>query len=772
MSRDADKLEEIRENYTNDEQEWSDIYNEGNTDLQVLTGDIWDALDSAGAKQRTDANRPMIAPDELNQYINQGVNDWLANPRGINFAAALGGKDAKASNIASAFYQNVTREIQYRSHSDVAFGTAVENMFQRSFGYCRLSSKLIHGELFDPDTPPDVHLLDQQLWIESFPDPTMVLPYPYFERPDLSDMKRCFVKQWQPVRDFKREYKDATVRNFTQANTSQARDWFTPDLKRVLKCEYWEKEVVGSKRLLILKPRLTKNELDPVAVWESDWLATHDRLPNSDRILRDQKFPLMQVTQTITNGLEILEENTWDGEYIPITGCFGKIIYVDDGNSGAQRKILSMPRLARSLCMLLAYLATCEAEIAGTMPKFPYFYYAGTLTPAMLELLAKSVSEPVVGIEVQPYPAGTSVVGGQPLPFPIRNPYEGNAIQYLELAKEATRRAIQAALGTSPQPTPVQRENQKSGAAMKEMESSSQKGSFHFVNHADDMVRQMGVLIEDKIRHTHDTMRDVPIRTHDGKGSTITINDPNDPNSPQIGAQRFLVTVNPGPSIESERGAATNVINRITDNLAEFTPLIGPQATKAILAEMIRQEVQGPSGDELANLINPPPPDPGAPPDPAMLQQLMQENQQLKQAIATKAPELQAKAAQVQTQEQHEDARAQLESQTAIKKAEIAATATMSVAQAKIDAENFRSYVDAMESRLAKTLDLHMEHFKEISGQLHDAAESLKQQRHDRALSAQEHGQTLQQTAQAAALAPPPATAADNNGAGAGDGGL
>src|SRR5678816_1239884 len=96
---------------------------------------------------------------------------------------------------------------------------------------------------------------------------------------------------------------------------------------------------------------------------------------------------------------------------------------------------------------------------------------------------------------------------GQLAEFPQRNPFEP-AIQALEVGAEAARRAIQAAMGVTFLPTQAQRHNEKSGVALKQIESSGQKGSFHFVDHYEAMIQEIGVKVEDLMDKILDNARD------------------------------------------------------------------------------------------------------------------------------------------------------------------------------------------------------------------------------------------------------------------------
>src|SRR5262247_2403107 len=104
-------LEEIRERRKYATDQWHDIREEAKKDVLCCAGKVWEAMDPGGVTQREDAKRPMLNMDELGQYHNQVINDLRANPRGIKFSPTGNG----ANDQGAEFYQNKTREIEYRS---------------------------------------------------------------------------------------------------------------------------------------------------------------------------------------------------------------------------------------------------------------------------------------------------------------------------------------------------------------------------------------------------------------------------------------------------------------------------------------------------------------------------------------------------------------------------------------------------------------------------------------------------------------------------------
>jgi hypothetical protein len=185
--------------------------------------------------------------------------------------------------------------------------------------------------------------------------------------------------------------------------------------------------------------------------------------------------------------------------------------------------------------------------------------------------------------------------------------------------------------------------------------------------------------------------------------------------------------------------------------LGDLIPQLPPAMAMTLVPEYI-ENLPIPNAHALAETARRALPPELQPPDQqhAPLMQLQQENQQLKmqlQQLGPLAQKNQADLMKAQLQEQGESQRAVAANQVALQRAEIAAAASMSNAQAKVDAENFRSYVDALESRLAKQLDLHMNRLTAAIGVHQAAASQAADHVHDLHLETLKHQQALAQMA-------------------------
>jgi hypothetical protein len=364
---DRELLTEIRDNWRIDDQEWSEIRDEGDKDIQCLTGGLWEAMDPNGAQQRKDANRPMIALDELNQYTNQVINDLRANKRGIKVDPKGNGANEKNA----LFLQGKIRDIEYKSNSHQAYTTLAENMIQRSYGWLEVTSEHV------TDTAEDFSIFDQELVIKPVVNPNQITPGAHSVSSDGKDLTRLWVRESRGIEEFKREFKGAKVTAFSPEEKSAAPGWIKGQTIDVAK--YWTKRSAGKRTRIALKPTVAGGE--PTLFWKDELKKQLKGEIPSELVLKSREVESFKVCNYLTNGFEILETNEWPGQSIPFVSGYGKIVFVTQGGQ-TKRKILSLVRLARDPQMLMAYLATCEAELVGMTPKFPYFYWDGSLTPA------------------------------------------------------------------------------------------------------------------------------------------------------------------------------------------------------------------------------------------------------------------------------------------------------------------------------------------------------------------------------------------------------
>jgi len=672
-------LRDIREDFAYFKDYWRENYEQAKIDLRYASGDPWEQDER---RDREDNKRPVVCPDELDQYLNQAINNLRQNPIAIEVQPA--GEEAEDKDAQTR--SDIIRGIEYKSHAQAAYSNAYSAAIQCGFGFFRVTTQTISKE---GEVNPRIKII---------PNPLSVFLDPNAKELDFSDQKRCFVLDLMRKSDFERKYPKAQSKSFTAADfaSSDASAWF--DGKSVVVAEYWR--VDGY----------------------------------------DDSGEGGTVTQYITNGVEILETTKWPGKWIPIIPVLGKEMYVPMGGD-IKRMYYSMIRKARGAQMMMAYIASTEAEVYGMIPKAPFVGAVGQFEGHEDEW--QNVNKvPLAYLQYNPV---TDATGQVTLPPPSRPQFTAD-IQTYEIGKESWRRSIQSSMGIMPLPTAAQRQNEKSGVALDKIQTQQSVGAYHFTANFKIALEYAGRQINDLITKVMDTERHIGIRGQDEQHSVLRIlpgagaselpGANGQPGEPILDPKRgdFEVTISTGPSYQSQREEQGQFVDLLIQNLAQLPPPGTPQAK--LFALGIRMKNMGPIADEIADFLDPQeqqqvPPEVQA--RVAQMQQatqeLSQENQQLKFEKQAKIVELQGKIEQIKLQHASDMA---LED----KKLE-----------AQITVAEINTKAQSLQERMAFVEDM----VKQLHGQAHDVALQAHDQQHQQNLAAQQHQQALEQGDQQAA---------------------
>jgi hypothetical protein len=737
-----DILTEIREQHTAAKDGIQDIHKEGATNMKFVGGNPWNADDD---KIRKD--RPTVAPEEMGQYFNQVINQLRMNPRAMRFVPNGNG----ASEAGATFYQNKARETEYRSKAQIAYIMAAENAIQRGYGYVKLDVRYASAR--------DAN---QEMWIDPVPDPDMILPDPAWQMPDLSDMTFCFERQWQEQDAHEKRYGTRLTGLSELAGLYPA--WFQGN--KVLTAVYWT--VSTKKRQLVqvqgAQPTQPQRLIAPPPQAAASVIVKFaDEVQPGETIVRDLRtvdYP--KVMKYLTNGVELLADPVeWPGKYIPIVGCFGKILYIPEGGV-VTRKILAMTNFGREIWKAYCYVFSQQLEVIGRGMKASVMAPEGQLAGHEQDWEEASYRPKLVLY----YKAILDAAGQNPLPPPTLLPFAGaEEVSALELVKESCRRAIQAAMGSNFLPTQAQKRNEKSGVALDKINQSAATGTFHFVDHYDGMIRQVAHIFEDVCDKVHDYQGTTGVVKPDETSDLVVINDPSRPNAISTKGD-YLVTVSTGPSSDSAQDAQNEFISgSLLPNLEMVVGVAGKQAGAGVLARSIKAAMPGPKGDELAELVDPtlaqkqgqP-----TPPLPPQVQQQLQQGHEAMQAAHQLMQEKQAETVKYQAQMQIESMKQDKQTQRELLLLKMKLAADIEKTRITAAKQSADLDAEAQEERLALGIDaVHQDADRQheaalqADAQAHEAA--MAQVGHQQALEAgaQSHEQALAQGAQQAALQPP-----------------
>ena len=607
----ADDIKDTRDAFQGTLDDWSNARESRAACMKALAGDPW-KFDERNARE--DAQRPCVSFDELSQYVNQIVNEVRANPRAVQFAPTGPGTSEQVAD----FYADKMREIEYRSHAQLAYTSAFESAVQGGYGFVRVTSEYM------PDSVDR-----QELVIKPVMDPNTILPNWGFQRPDCSDMTRCFVLEKRTLQEFRAQFPKAKQVDFeAYAKDDDTRRWVTE--KDILLAEDWKVTQVPVKLLLVQPPAAVPppnsygfrppQAPPPFTIREDQW----QTMPAGSQVIRTREALVPKVTQQLVNGVEVLSETTWPGPYIPIAGCMGRVLYLDDKGI-TNRLLMSAVQLALEPYMAFCFVSTSELEVIGTITKNPYWAYENQLSPDQEAEIAKSLHEPVAVLKAK---ATIEGLPGQILPLPVRNPMALDLSGY-SMLREETRRSIQSAMATNFLPTQAQGRNEKSGKALEKIDQARLKGSFHFVDHFEMMLRHVGCICEAAMDTIYDTEREVLVRRADDSTEQVWVNSPQRKDALTLKGN-YAVTVSSGPSVDSTREAASDFADMLLGSV-ELMTLLGPEKAQQIAALAVKLKVKqtgiGAIGDQIVDIISPPPDQELAP------EQMAAQNQQLKQQI-------------------------------------------------------------------------------------------------------------------------------------------
>jgi hypothetical protein len=497
--------------------------------------------------------RPMLVVDKLNQYINQVVNDSRQNRPAVK---VLPVDDSGDQDVAEAL-QGIIRNICNRSRADEAFDTSIEHAAGNGFGFFRVLTEYAHKGTFNQD-----------IVIKRIRNPLAVLLDPNIQAADGSDSCYAFVIDDVPKDKFKSQYPKAKFTNW-QSDASAYGDWMAEKTVRV--CEYWYKIEVPQTLHYLTNGDTVEDADYQKRIAKGEPLEIQLDEVTGEPMTR--QVTAYQVKWARLTGAEVLEENDWLGEDIPIIPVFGheqdiegKVIY-----SGLIRKAKDAQRLYN-------FSRSAFAERVAMTPRAPWI--------AADEAIADydEWGNPNTGnVEVLRYKS----VGddGQQLPPPQRvNPSDVPAGFLKDM--EAAEHDIQGSIGMY-NASLGERSNEKSGKAIMARQREGDTATFHFQDNLNRAISYLGRVLVDLIPKVYDSKRAIRILGEDGKATSAMV-DPRQTSPMQeikqskgvqaiynLGIGRYDVVVAAGPSYTTKRQEGAEMMTQILQGQPELMRVAG-----------------------------------------------------------------------------------------------------------------------------------------------------------------------------------------------------
>lgn len=573
-------------------------------------------------KQRELDGRPILTINKLPAFIRQVVNDSRQNRPQIKVKPV----DDKADVDTARIYEGLIRNIERTSKADVAYDTAVDYAVSCGFGFIRVSIDYEYDDTFD-----------KCIKIERVANPFSVYGDPHSTSMDGSDWNRAWITDLKSEEEFEAKYKGAQKVDWEDLGYSNLKaPWRDND--DILVCESWTREETQREIL-----KLSSGDIVGATEYEAgkDIFMMAGIVPVTSRMAKAYK-----IRQRIMTGAEILEENEWQGQYLPIIPVYGEELNVE-----GKRYFRSLINQAKDAQRMFNYWRTTATELVALAPRVPFIGEEGAFDADPNWSSANTQSLPFLQ-----YAKGSQMPSRQPLDGGSAAGSMQEALAASDDIKSITG-MYDASLG--------QRSNETSGRAIMARQREGDVNTFHFIDNLSRSIRHVGCVLVDLIPKVYSGERIVRIIGQDGSEEVAKIGEqPEQGEMPEeqggfpegvehiydLSVGRYDVAVDTGPSYTTKREESAQQMTEFIRSYPAAAPLIGDLLVKGL---------DWPQADEIAERLKamlPQQISSGVPPElqeqiqqgQQTIQQLQQENQQLKQSQGMDMQKAQADAQKVQ----------------------------------------------------------------------------------------------------------------------------
>ncbi len=507
----------------------SDIRKEALEDLRFSAGDQWPL---EVKNQRDIDNRPCLTVNRIPQFVRQITNDQRQNRPAIKVSPI---DDQGTIEIAEIF-QGLCRHIEVVSGADVAYDTSFDSCVRSGFGYFRIVPRYVSDETFD-----------QELAFQRIRNPFMVYKDPNSKEPDGSDAEYYFIAEDIPRDEYEEQYgklDSAALASF-ESEGDDAPQWLSADSVRI--AEYFFKEYKEKTIHLTAQG----NVIDDDQV---------EHLPEDSVIVKSRKVKVPTIRWLKINGIKILEETTWPGQWIPVFPVIGEELDIEGEVSYA-----GIVRYARDPQRMLNYWKSAETEAIALAPKAPFIGIEGQFKGHEAQWKAANTKN-LAYLQFVPVKMPDGSFYAQP---PMRQTAEP-AVAAITNASMQAIQDVKDVIGIY-DPSLGQNIADQSGIAIKRLNQQAQTTNFHLVDNLHRSIRHAGRVLVDAIPYYYDTKRAVRIIGDDGEASIQVINsifqDGENLKSSKLDAGRYDVAVDSGPSYQTKREEAVSTLLDLTRNV-------------------------------------------------------------------------------------------------------------------------------------------------------------------------------------------------------------
>ena len=516
-------------------------------------GEQWPA--EVRRRRELDA-RPCLTINRLPAFIRQVVNDARQNRPAIKVHPA----DSAADPAVAQIYDGLIRAIEYASDADTAYDTALDCAVTSGLGYFRINTRYCTDDSFDQD-----------IVIQRVANPFSIFGDPHSTAADSADWSIAFVVDSMSRDRFKAQYKGADAVDWDGLGYSGlAAPWIDDD--RILAAEYWTRREVRRRILALSTGEIVAEDVYRArkAMFDAAGVSV---------IGRPRETIGHEVKQHLLTGAEVIETVDWAGKFIPIVPVYG-----DEVNIEGRRHLRSLVRDAKDPQRMFNYWRTTSTELVALAPRAPFIGPKGAFkTDADKWATANTDNHAYIEFDGPTAPERQAFAG-----------VPAGALQEALNAADDIKSILglfDASLGAA--------SNETSGRAILARQREGDVSTFHFVDNLSRAIRHAGRILIDLIPHVYSQERIVRVLGPGGEPATVAVGSAGQGETAgqavyDLGAGKYDLTVEAGPSFTSRREEAANQMIELIRAFPQAAPVLG---------DLLAKNLDWPGADEIAQRL-------------------------------------------------------------------------------------------------------------------------------------------------------------------------
>lgn len=704
---------------------------------------------------RETPERPCLTIPKLDQPVQQVIGE----ARSAHVSVKIVPKGNKAHIDGAEKRQGLYRAIEVDSRANLARLDALGRAAKCGRGFYQVVKEYVYQNVTD-DMGPEA--FDQQIRIKRILNQHAVYLDPFFVELDASDMRWGTITADVPEKEYDRRWPDATKcpsGEKLESLGNRTTGWgTTADGGRACR--------VAHSYYLEYAPRTLLYLTGIGNVWKD---SIKKGAPPYEHLIENERVVDSRVVKyCITNGVDLLEEEIWDGQYIPIIMVIGKEYNVD--GKRCWKGIISNAKDAQRS---YNYMRSAQVTAIGLGTLAPWIMAFGQdegfeamWDQSNTKYYTRMYYNPILGPD------------GEQVPPPVRNTAEP-AIQAMTIAVNEANGDIQATTNRF-DPSLGKQRGDTSGRAIEALQQQGIQSTSTYLSNATEISMPYEALVVldlmkiydragriEKILGEEDDPTMVMLNhpfVRDDQGQPVKYEEPNaaqsfmakaaslvrratgqaeekkpEPQHIQMDEGTYGVVIEVGRSLSTKRKEELQGMSELAQAAPNLVPLFADLWVGAMdfpLAQKIAQRIKrnNPAAkDDDGEEAQPSPREQQLQQQEQMLQNALQQAQQEIEKLKSEA-DLKIKLKTMDVDQK--DRASQRSELTELEVARLKADTAKALEETRAEIEQLNAMLDrAHEMRMALQADRH-EHASEAAGVQHDLDVLREQHRHEHASEA------------------------------------